>query len=121
MCPDKAPSCYDRLTPVREQPRKPWSYGDGSGAVDTDVERVVSRIETRAQDVCSSSPQSRRIEIEDTFDFLGTPGEFVEVFRMYYGPAMNAFEEAQRNSRADELRREFEALFTSQNTGSSAA
>jgi hypothetical protein len=40
---------------------------------------------------------------------------------MYYGPTMNAFEAAEKNGRADELRREFEALFTSQNTRSSTA
>jgi SAM-dependent methyltransferase len=50
-----------------------------------------------------------------TFHFPGTPLEFVEVFRRYYGPTMNAFEAAEKSGRADELRRELEALFTKQN------
>ena len=50
-----------------------------------------------------------------TFDFAGTPADFVAVFRRYYGPTMNAFDAAEKNGRAEELRRELEALFTSQN------
>ena len=50
-----------------------------------------------------------------TFDFPGPPAEFVDAFRSYYGPTMNAFEAAEKNGRADELRRELEALFTAQN------
>lgn len=50
-----------------------------------------------------------------TFDFAGTPPEFVDAFRNYYGPTMNAFEAAEKNGRADDLRRELEALFESQN------
>jgi SAM-dependent methyltransferase len=50
-----------------------------------------------------------------TFNFPGTPAEFVEAFRKCYGPTMNAFEAAEENGRADELRQELEALFTSQN------
>jgi SAM-dependent methyltransferase len=50
-----------------------------------------------------------------TFNFAGTPAEFVEAFRRYYGPTMNAFDAAERNGRAEELRRELETLFTSQN------
>lgn len=50
-----------------------------------------------------------------TFNFRGTPSEFVAEFRSYYGPTMNAFEAAERNGRADELLRELEGLFESQN------
>ena len=55
--------------------------------------------------------------VRDTylFNFPGAPSEFVDVFRRYYGPTMNAFEAAERNGRADELARELEALFESQN------
>jgi hypothetical protein len=35
-----------------------------------------------------------------TFNFPGTPSEFVAVFRNYYGPTMNAFEAAEKNGRA---------------------
>lgn len=55
-----------------------------------------------------------------TFNFRGTPSEFVNEFRTYYGPTMNAFEAAERNGRADELQRELEELFTSQNPGQGA-
>jgi SAM-dependent methyltransferase len=52
------------------------------------------------------------------FNFPGTPVEFVAAFRQYYGPTMNAFEAAEKNGRAEELRKELEALFTSQNQSS---
>jgi len=51
-----------------------------------------------------------------TFNFAGTPPEFVTRFRNYYGPTMNAFDAADKNGRADDLQRELEALFSSQNT-----
>jgi len=50
-----------------------------------------------------------------TFNFSGTPSESLDLFQTYYGPTMNAFEAAEKNGKADELRRELEALFTSQN------
>ena len=51
-----------------------------------------------------------------TFNFPGTPSESLDLFQTYYGPTMNAFEAAEKNGKADELRRELEALFTAQNT-----
>jgi len=50
------------------------------------------------------------------FNFPGTPSEFVDAFRRYYGPTMNAFEAAERAGRADDLRKELDALFEDQNT-----
>ena len=50
-----------------------------------------------------------------TFNFPGRPAELVAEFRSFYGPTMNAFEAAEKNGRADELERELNALFTSQN------
>jgi len=50
------------------------------------------------------------------FNFPGTPSEFVDAFRHYYGPTMNAFEAAERAGRADDLRKELDALFEDQNT-----
>jgi ubiquinone/menaquinone biosynthesis C-methylase UbiE len=50
-----------------------------------------------------------------TFNFPGTASEFVASFRRYYGPTMNAFEAAEKNGRADDLRKELEAVFNSQN------
>jgi len=50
-----------------------------------------------------------------TFNFPGAPTEFVDAFRKYYGPTMNAFDAAEKNGRASDLQKELEALFTSQN------
>jgi SAM-dependent methyltransferase len=50
-----------------------------------------------------------------TFNFAGTPEAFVDAFRRFYGPTMNAFEAAEKNGKADDLRRELEELFRRQN------
>jgi ubiquinone/menaquinone biosynthesis C-methylase UbiE len=51
-----------------------------------------------------------------TFEFPGSPAQFVDVFREYYGPTMNAFESAEKSGRAAQLQQELEALFEAQNT-----
>jgi SAM-dependent methyltransferase len=53
------------------------------------------------------------------FNFPGTPSAFVEEFRKYYGPTMNAFEAAEKNGRADALQKELEDLFNAQNKSAS--
>src|SRR3954447_25446075 len=50
-----------------------------------------------------------------TFNFPGAPADLVGEFRKYYGPTMNAFEDAEKNGRAGDLQTELEALFNSQN------
>ncbi len=50
-----------------------------------------------------------------TFNFDGSPSAFLDAFRHYYGPTMNAFEAADKNARSDSLATELEALFTAQN------
>jgi SAM-dependent methyltransferase len=50
-----------------------------------------------------------------TFNFPGTPAALLEAFRKYYGPTMNAFEAAEKNGRANDLQKELEVLFNSQN------
>ncbi|HEY4246124.1 MAG TPA: methyltransferase domain-containing protein [Lacunisphaera sp.] len=50
-----------------------------------------------------------------TFDSPQDPATVVADFRNYYGPTMNAFDAAEKAGRADDLRRELEALFSSQN------
>ena len=52
------------------------------------------------------------------FNFPSAPSELVSAFRKYYGPTMNAFEAAERNGRADDLEKELDALFISQNKSS---
>ena len=49
------------------------------------------------------------------FDFKGSPAEFVDTFRQYYGPTMNAFDAAAKAGRSQALRSELVALFESQN------
>ena len=56
-----------------------------------------------------------------TFNYPGSPTDFVAAFRAYYGPTMNAFEAAEKNGRADGLQQELEDLFGEQNRSSSAA
>jgi ubiquinone/menaquinone biosynthesis C-methylase UbiE len=50
-----------------------------------------------------------------TFNLPSPPSDFVAAFRQYYGPTMNAFEAAGKNGRADDLAKELEVLFDSQN------
>jgi hypothetical protein len=55
-----------------------------------------------------------------TFNFPGTPAEFVDEFRKYYGPTMNAFYAAEKKGRAATLQKELEELFNSQNKSQAA-
>lgn len=57
---------------------------------------------------------------KETYTFTSSypPAHFLEKFRNYYGPTMNAFEAAEKNGKAAELQRELEELFISQNKGS---
>ena len=50
-----------------------------------------------------------------TFDFPGTPSQFLAEFKTYYGPTMNAFEAAAANGREAELHAELDALFNAHN------
>ena len=54
-----------------------------------------------------------------TFNFPGSPAEFIDVFRTYYGPTMNAFEAAAADGREADLQAELESLFSAQNTSAS--
>ena len=67
-------------------------------------------------------PAERISFVQDTFlfRFPGSPAQFVDEFRKYYGPTMNAFEAAEKNGRAANLQAELEELFNSQNTSANA-
>jgi SAM-dependent methyltransferase len=54
-----------------------------------------------------------------TFNFSGTPAEFVTELRSYYGPTMNAFDAATASGRESELQSELEALASKQNASGS--
>ena len=53
-----------------------------------------------------------------TFNFPGSPSKFVDAFRKYYGPTMNAFEAAEKSGRVADLQRQLEDLFKAQNKSS---
>jgi len=55
-----------------------------------------------------------------TFEFDGPPAGFLDLFRRFYGPTMNAFEAADKTGRAAQLEAELLALFEAQNTSGSA-
>jgi SAM-dependent methyltransferase len=50
-----------------------------------------------------------------TFNYPGTPSAFLDDFRKYYGPTMNAYDAARTNGRDAELHAELDALFNDQN------
>ena len=56
--------------------------------------------------------------VKDTyvFNYPGPTPQFVDAFRNYYGPTMNAFDAAGKNGKASDLRKELEELFQRQNT-----
>ena len=54
-----------------------------------------------------------------TFEFPDIPSKLVDRFRRFYGPTMNAFEAAEKNGKADDLLKELEDLFFSQNKSKS--
>jgi ubiquinone/menaquinone biosynthesis C-methylase UbiE len=55
-----------------------------------------------------------------TFSFPGIPSAFLDEFRNYYGPTMNAFEAADKKGKAATLQKELEELFNSQNKSQAA-
>ena len=66
-------------------------------------------------------PRDNVSSVKDTyiFDYPHPPSELVSAFQHYYGPTMNAFEAAGKTGRADDLLKELEALFQSQNVSTS--
>lgn len=54
-----------------------------------------------------------------TFNAPYSPSSFVNTFKNYYGPTMNAFEAAEKNGKSLALQSELEVLFNSQNKSGS--
>jgi ubiquinone/menaquinone biosynthesis C-methylase UbiE len=55
---------------------------------------------------------------EDTYHFRSSdknPAQFIESFRRFYGPTMNAFEAAEKSGRVEELRSQLVELANTQN------
>jgi SAM-dependent methyltransferase len=51
-----------------------------------------------------------------TFNYPGTPSGYLQEFRTFYGPTMNAYAAAAADGREAQLHSELEALFQEQNT-----
>ena len=69
-------------------------------------------------------PRERISLARDTYYFNvpgTTPEQFIETFRRFYGPTMNAFEAAEKNGKTDDLRRELNDLARSHNKGTDGA
>jgi hypothetical protein len=58
----------------------------------------------------------------DTYSFIApfSTKEFLNRFKNYYGPTMNAFEAAAKNGKEQELQRELETLFDRENRSGDA-
>lgn len=66
-------------------------------------------------------PKARVSMERDTFTFRSShvgPVGFIDLFRRYYGPTMNAFDAAEKNGKVDELHAQLVDLARSQNKGS---
>jgi ubiquinone/menaquinone biosynthesis C-methylase UbiE len=64
-------------------------------------------------------PQRKISLVRDTFAFGypdKSPAEVIDLFRTFYGPTMNAFDAAEKNGKAEELRAQLVELAESQNT-----
>ncbi len=60
--------------------------------------------------------------LKNTYVFASadkTPEKFIELFRRFYGPTMNAFDAAEKNGKTEELHRQLVELAKSQNTNKS--
>jgi SAM-dependent methyltransferase len=66
-------------------------------------------------------PRGKISMVKDTFLFESSdkgPEQFIDLFRRFYGPTMNAFEAAERNGKAEELNSQLVELAKSQNQSS---
>jgi SAM-dependent methyltransferase len=71
--------------------------------------------------VAAGVPAAQVSCVKDTyvFNFPGSASKFLELFRNFYGPTMNAFDAAAKNGKAAELQNELEMLFNQQNQSKS--
>jgi SAM-dependent methyltransferase len=63
-------------------------------------------------------PAERISMVKATYTFIGAdtdPVQFIDQFRRFYGPTMNAFEAAEKNGVAEDLRRQLVELATKHN------
>jgi ubiquinone/menaquinone biosynthesis C-methylase UbiE len=63
-------------------------------------------------------PQEKTSMVKDTFLFKSpdkSPAHFIDLFRRFYGPTMNAFDAAEKNGNVDELHSQLVELANAQN------
>ena len=63
-------------------------------------------------------PKENVSMVKDTYLFIGpdtTPEQYIDLFRRFYGPTMNAFDAAQANGKVDALHKELIDLAHAQN------
>lgn len=95
--------CSSYLPPPPEGFVSPMTWGMESHVIERFAGAGIPREDVSfARDTC-------------TLEFPDTPSKFVDTFRKFYGPTMNAFEAAEKNGRADDLQKELEDLFHSHN------
>lgn len=66
-------------------------------------------------------PKEKISMVKDTYHFTSpdqSPAHFIELFRRYYGPTMNAYDGAQKNGKAEELHNQLLELAKAQNKSS---
>jgi hypothetical protein len=66
-------------------------------------------------------PKEKINMVKDTYLFISPdkdPAQFIDSFREFYGPTMNAFDAAQNDGKADELRKQLVELAEAQNKSS---
>jgi len=63
-------------------------------------------------------PKENVSMVKDTFQFKSpdkSPEHFIELFRRFYGPTMNAFEAAEKTGKVDDLQKQLVELANAQN------
>ena len=65
-------------------------------------------------------PKERISMVKDSYSFVHPdvgPTAFIDLFRRFYGPTMNAFEAADKNGKVEELQGQLVELVKAQNKG----
>lgn len=63
-------------------------------------------------------PRENISTLTDTYNFMSSdqsPSQFIDLFRRFYGPTMNAFEAAEKNGKVEELHKQLLELAKTQN------
>ena len=62
-------------------------------------------------------PSEKISMVKDTFYFVSPhePARFIESWKLYYGPIMNAFDAAEKNGKVEEIHRQLVELATAEN------